>query len=372
MLGRLAVCTALVCVLSAAPASAKIYCVKVDKCPKRGTETSLKAALKAASRSDKADRVKVGPGTFPGGVTMESGDTLRGGGRNRTIFVGNVGVRGPGSRVIALTVRMKPQDEVGMRADAGEVKRVRVDGTQVETDAVGVTLANGGTARNAQITLARGTAVSEGEFGGNAEDVRIDAPVGVHADYYGIDVRRAVITATTGIRAEDNTMSLDAVAIRLRGENPVGISLGSKGLSLSPVSAQHVTIVGEGEGTGIFATGQCSIEGVDATFDQIVIDSVKTHVHRTSSCNNEDGAGVNITITRSSYDKNRVESDAPGTLNAEEPVTSNPKLGPDMRPTEGSPLIDAGATDEAPGRDAAGWPRPVGAAADIGGFEFQG
>lgn len=93
---------------------------------------------------------------------------------------------------------------------------------------------------------------------------------------------------------------------------------------------------------------------------------------------NAPGGNCNGTFTDAGH--NLSSDDTPAFTNSSSRNLTAPLLGPlaynggptpTMALLPGSPAIDAGDTTAAPSRDQRGWPRPLGAAADIGAYEFD-
>jgi hypothetical protein len=152
-----------------------------------------------------------------------------------------------------------------------------------------------------------------------------------------------------------------------RGLNSLGLeSLGIEGSTDSNVS--NVTATASGENSaGIQSRNQSASGSHTLTLTNSIADGA-------SDLRTEDGSGGpgRIVVTNSNFDTTKAET--PGAIigsanQAVPPLFVNAGSG-DYRPAPGSPTIDAGAPGDLGSLDLAGNPRVLGAAPDIGAFEF--
>lgn len=408
-----AVAVALVAVALALPAlaSAILYCVNEPACVKAGGTASgspdgagLKEVLKAAE-THAGSTVEIGPGTYSEekGFTYDSAAivTIRGAGRGSTVLSnGNketsvFDLQSPGSTLAGLTAEIPNGKSLeGIELNGGTVEQVAITGGGGSTLTTGLSI-DKGTFTNGSIAVDTAGVTSRGVemHGGEVLDSTISGSYGVGASLEGT-VRGCRITATVealeGVYA--NPLIVEDTLIYGQG-NGEALDLVANSNGSTKATLRGLTIVGAtGTGAGIEVYAR---EGKSSTLtlEDSVIDNFE---HPILEATEEAGSTISTTTDYSSYDSSSDKQETreevhggatlPGPPTDESPVAATPDF---VHPvfgangfTEGnwallasSPLIGAGSPSSlAAGEyalDAAGNPRIVDGARDVGAYEYQ-
>jgi hypothetical protein len=381
---------------TAGAANAGTYCVAQPACS--GTSTpDLQDALTAAAIDPGPDRVEVGPGLFHADAGFSytpvgAGNTLElvGAGRDKTELRGDSVVNhrsalvlegAAPSKVSDLTIKSSvPPDPLfvtgGLRI-FGVAERIDVNGG---TRSNGVELLKDSTLKASRISIAsRFNGVLSTDGSATLTDSSIDAPYGGSAAAASgsgtLAISHSKLNGGAGVDAtKGGAIKIDNSLVLA---NETGLFAYDVGGGPTSIDATNVTVVGtDPTVNGVQSSSVNSPNATHVTLDNSVITQV-THSLGRSSINGGTGS---LTARHSAYDQATVVEFGPGSIDQGQANLdlTNPAFvdlaAGDYRLAAGSPLRDAGDPAPAsglPATDLAGSPRSVGAAPDIGAFEFQ-
>lgn len=338
----------LLCAAVPAASSASTFCVQRPDCA--GTpEPDLQSAGVAAFSSPGPDTILIGSGTFEGTVG-DYGQPLT--------------IEGTGPKTLLSKRTSTDGDTVVHLGNADSVVRrlsVRLTASTPDLRVAGIDSSGAGT----------------------AEDVRVAAPIGIQRV---TTIRRARIAATAydivGARVVSDSL------LRVVGN---GIGLYTDNCDYGgPVTAQNLTIAGDGAGMG---TGVLTVEqgsgrpcgGAAGSMDvrNSIITGLRTAVSRRGNTTDPAAKGADLHVGYSNYDPAATVDTGPGTLTTDHNGNVDPRFVDaatgDFRLRFNSPLIDkAGPRPfDAGAFDVDGRPRTVdgnrtgSAVTDIGASEYQ-
>jgi hypothetical protein len=376
LLPALGVAAALV---PAGTAQAADHCVEpLATCDPAFTHGDLESALTAATAAGGDDRILLPAGTFTASTTtgfnaytLADKIEIIGAGRDKTVLTAPAGAQrvlrlsttNGASVVKDLSVRI-PDDAAagapGLDLARATVERVSVTRTPTQTNqASGIRINSGGTVDDTTISL---TPHIAGDYGlqlggteGTVTDVAVDASNGITL-LSGMDatIERVRINHTQSGMAVTGAHAVvrNALTTTTKG---TALSVLDQPARDAGVEADHLTLIGGATGTGISASNTLGNddEDVKVSVRNSVIRGFQRALSRSSTAG-QSGV-VDLRTAWSDYDASgeRVkDSDGPGTLTQSE-RSFHPDAGfsadGDFRLAAGSPLVDAGDPDEAPG-----------------------
>jgi hypothetical protein len=379
-----------------AAAQADTFCVNKSGPQCSHTDATVQDALQDAADNSGADTVEIGPGSYSraGGFSYPTnGEVLHvlGSGPS-TVLTAPSGTTpvlavdaAPDSTVESLAVQMPAANSasVGIAAatdgpiSSGHspltLEGVSVGAVPAASAPVGITL-NSAIARHSNVTL-------PDVVSGNGTGVRIDASAptddeltavviqahtGVHSDFSRLT--NVDITANRGVVATSST-ACGSCLVRVVGADGIGVHGDASGIGLN-LSVENSTIVGDGSlgSIGVFADG--SANGENLNMWDTIIRGTATSLKASNADLQPTGGYVDYN------DFDFATEDLGGETHGAHDVNVDPHFvdaaAGDYRLRFDSPLINAGNPNvgSAP-TDLDGNPRPDGAAADLGAFEYQ-
>ncbi len=390
-----------------AVASANVYCVNEPVCVKAGgtnegtEEIALHGAL-ANAEAHSGSTVVIGPGTYTRAKGFEYSGvpvTIRGAGAGSTILTTPSEV---GGYVFKLNSASATLSNVGVAIAADESQR----GIELRAGTVEHVSISGGGGKD----VPTGLAISGGVFSdGSIEMSESETTTGVDASggevigstitgSYGVDastaatIRGCRIAANSPVEAYSANVIIEDTLLDLRGSGNWGVGFAALEGNSVTATLRGLTIVNGGSGSVGLEVRAYDPE-TKATHAVLALeDSIISHVtHAIVETASESDATVAATSDYSSYETAEdlatpENGGATPTLGDENPVSTTPDF---IHPifgaksfTEGnwallasSPLIGAGRPSSlAAGEyalDAAGNPRIVDGARDVGAFEYQ-
>ncbi len=181
----------------------------------------------------------------------------------------------------------------------------------------------------------------------------------------------AVGEASTGLTINGNCTARDSL---VRADGLASIAVFAYGYSPSTAigTARNLTAIATGsQSTGILA--KYNEEFVPGSYTLDLKNSIASGESSDLVARPSTGGPGNIVVTNSNYDV--AQPEAPGTITGDSNQTAPPVFvdaaNGDYREAAGSPTIDAGVADQTGTLDLEGNPRSLGAAPDIGAFEFD-
>jgi hypothetical protein len=400
-----AAAVALVALALPALASANLYCVNEPACVKAGgtnegtEETALHGAL-ANAEAHSGSTVVIGAGTYTRAKGFEYSGvpvTIRGAGSGSTILTTPSEVGGYVFKLNSASATLSnvgvaiagDESQRGMELRAGTVEHVSISGGGGKDIPTGLAISGGvfsdGSIEMSEAETSNAVAATGGEVIGSTI-----------TGSYGVDA--SVATTIRGCRISSYIDAVDAyytkplivedTLIYVRGPAPAMTLVGNANGNATATLRGLTILDANGTEAGIEVEANRGASST-ATLEDSVIDNFE---HPIAEANEESGSKVSMTTDYSSYEASldKQEERAGGTVPAppsdENPVSDTPDF---IHPvfdakgfTEGnwallasSPLIGAGSPSSlAAGEyalDAAGNPRIVDGARDVGAFEYQ-
>ena len=377
--------TALVAAALAQSASAAELCVHRAgyECPAGSIDkdSDLQDALDDASNTAAPDVIRIATGIYLGPFTYAGGSPLHivGAGTGKTNLHSGGGdhiLETGGADVSRLSVRMPAASPyTGLSVEDGStITDVEVNGdANPGGERAGIGLYSGGTLRRVKVVLHASADHALVSLGGPAARRIVDSTLHAYSGVVAIGmpsrtiVSRSTIEATKPVVVGGARLEVDNTVLQGPFTDAIRASCG--GVGSSQFYGDHLTIVGDGSGTGLRA--DCDAPGLSsyAALENTVIASVA----RPWSRETQAGGGADLDLMYSSFRVADGENIGLGNTSLVGIVDADPGFAPDgLRPAPGSPLIDAGA-EGAPGQalDRDVKPRLLGARQDIGAFEFD-
>jgi hypothetical protein len=390
----------------AGPAAAAKYCINSPTCVTSGgiglgsDANALANALANAQNSLGKDTVVVGPGTYSrvGGFSYLSAFPdnpleLIGAGSGQTVLAnpaaaGNgstLQVSGAGSIVRDLKTVLAPGGNntgLGISGSNAVARNVVVAGDPATTNGTGVRVDAGAALRSASVA-GTGSQLLYGISGGGRV---IDTTVDTTASGYGISgphtVQRVTVRgALVGIVNRGGTAGykLDQVVVAVPA-GALGVVASATATTSTTVTADHLTIVGDGNNTSIGASAQAIEAGPPQNAKLVLRSSIVRRVGHPLELRATNGA-ANIDVDHSDLNLGATKTTIVGTgSGAVANLGGNLNVDPlfasssDRHLQPDSPAIDTGRSAVQPNEsttDRDGLPRLVGAATDMGAYEVQ-
>jgi hypothetical protein len=388
-------------------ASANLYCVNEPACVKAGgtAEGSEGVGLQKALTSAEGhagSTVEIGPGTYTrakgftySGVPV----TIQGAGAGSTILTtpletgGNVLALNSASAILSnVGVQIAAgEGQRGIELSAGTVEHVSISGGAGKDVPTGLVISGGvftdGSIDMSEVETTTGVSAS----GGEVTDSTITGSYGVDASV-ATTVRGCRISANSPIEAYDANLIIEDTLLDLRGSGNWGVGFAALEGKSATATLRGLTIVNGGSGSVGLEVRAYDPEAIATHAVLALEDSIISHVtHPIVETASEADATAAVTSDYSSYETagdlaTPENGGATPTLSDANPVSTTPDFinavfgatgftKGDWALLASSPLIRAGRPSSLTAGeytlDAAGNPRIVDGARDVGAYEYQ-